>query len=142
MEFNATFIVTIISFLLFMYIMNLIFYIPIKTIGEKRNEIISQNNREADNMENNAQAITEETENRYSQAISNANKKMNKKISEANFDSQKQLNELKDKSLREIIEIKRQLKIEEDDAQKVLDSDMESIVNQLTDKILKGGNVG
>lgn len=141
MDFNATFIVTIISFLTFMYIMNVIFYAPLKLIGEKRNNIIVKNNKEADDLENEAQFLINETNNEYNEAINRANKNSNTQINETNFNSQKSINEVKDKSLRQIIDIKKELKIEEENAQDALKSDVSEIVSLLTEKILKGGSV-
>ena len=42
-EFNATFIVSMISFVVFIFVMNMIFYKPVLNIMRKRNEYISDN---------------------------------------------------------------------------------------------------
>ena len=141
MDFNATFIVTIISFLAFMYIMNKIFYTPLNKIRKKRNEIIIKNNKDAEYLENKAQMITDKMNMSYNKAIKDITTIMNGKINEANFNSQKNINEAKDKSLREMIDINRQLKAKEDNAQIVLDSRLNGIAELITTKILKGGNI-
>ena len=48
MEFNATFIVSIISFVVFVLIMNKIFYVPITKIVEEREKKLKENYDDAD----------------------------------------------------------------------------------------------
>ena len=48
MEFNGTFLVTIISFVLFVFVMNKILYEPINNIVAQRREFVDENLRTAD----------------------------------------------------------------------------------------------
>ena len=54
-EFNATLIVAMISFVVFMFIMNAIFYRPILDIIKKREDYINSNYKDSENFEKSAQ---------------------------------------------------------------------------------------
>ena len=43
MEFNATFLVTIISFIVFVYLMNRVLYVPIQKIVAEREDFVDSN---------------------------------------------------------------------------------------------------
>lgn len=60
MEFNATFLISAISFILFIIIMNKILYEPILGIMQKREEYINSNKNEAALHEKNAQGLIED----------------------------------------------------------------------------------
>ena len=55
MEFDATFLISIISFIIFVFIMNAIFYKPVMRIMEERNKVVEDNF-------NKAEEINKETE--------------------------------------------------------------------------------
>ena len=82
LEFNATFIVAMLSFIIFMVIMNAILYKPLARIQKEREDLIS--------AENNAQKQTEEKTDKlkqhYSEIIENsksiAKDNFNKKVTE------------------------------------------------------------
>ena len=67
-EFNATLIVAILSFVVFMFIMNAIFYRPILNIIRKREDYIDTNYKDAKDITKKAQEITDE----YNEKLSNA----------------------------------------------------------------------
>ncbi len=67
-EFNATLIVAILSFVVFMFIMNAIFYHPILNIIRKREDYIDTNYKDAKDITKKAQEITDE----YNEKLSSA----------------------------------------------------------------------
>ncbi len=142
MEFNATFLVTIISFLLFMEIMNIIFYAHLKKIGAQRETLISQNYKEAQDIDNQSQEIIDNRDKKFDEAMQAANKKMNEKINEANFNYQKEMSETRDKAFRKMVEIKKELVETEKDVTQALDSEIDNISGSIVSKILEGGNNG
>ena len=79
MEFNATFLVTIVSFVIFVYLMNVILYNPILSIMQKREDLINENYESAE-------ADEKETE--------NLNSQREEKIEEAHEDARVKYNEL------------------------------------------------
>jgi len=66
LQFNATFIVAIISFVLFIIIMNLIFYKPILSIIEERKKYIQDNYDASENLKKDANLIVETKNKRIS----------------------------------------------------------------------------
>ena len=65
-EFNATLIVAMISFVVFMFIMNAIFYRPILNIIRERDEFVDKNYKEAKELENKAREIKDEYQTKLS----------------------------------------------------------------------------
>ena len=57
MEFNATFLVSIVSFLLFVGIMNKIFYAPLTNVMTERKDLLDTNYSDAKRFDDDAQAI-------------------------------------------------------------------------------------
>lgn len=78
MEFNATFIISALSFILFTIIMNSIFYKPLRRISEARNSYIENNYNEADSVNRQANSILDEK----NQKISKVQQDMRAKISD------------------------------------------------------------
>ena len=64
MEFNATFLVSAASFILFTIIMNAIFYKPLTKIVEQRQIFVDENYKEANLAEEKSQSILTEKEER------------------------------------------------------------------------------
>lgn len=78
-EFNATFIVAMVSFIVFMFIMNAIFYKPVLFIINKREKYISSNYDDAKKLSQKAEDCTNE----YNQKILEENIKNREIISNA-----------------------------------------------------------
>ena len=64
MEFNATFLVSVISFIIFTIIMNKIFYKPLENVMDERQKFIDDAKSDALNSNNRADAILKEKEDR------------------------------------------------------------------------------
>jgi len=106
-EFNGTLIVAMISFVVFMFVMNAIFYRPILGIIRKRDDLVNQNYEQAKELADNAQKINAEyqikltdakTENRTNMAleIENAQKKSFDVIQQAKDEAKMQIQNNKD----------------------------------------------
>jgi F-type H+-transporting ATPase subunit b len=106
-EFNGTLIVAMISFVVFMFVMNAIFYRPILGIIRKRDDLVNQNYEQAKELADNAQKINAEyqtkltdakTENRTNMAleIENAQKKSFDVIQQAKDNAKIQIQNNKD----------------------------------------------
>jgi len=67
LEFNATFIISIISFVVFIFIMNAIFYNPILNIIRKRDTYIEDNISSAKEFEKQIENYKEEIDNKISE---------------------------------------------------------------------------
>lgn len=72
MEFNATFLVTIVSFIVFVYLMNKILYAPIQKIVTEREDFVNSNLKDAETNNDKAKALSEDRDNKISNARNDA----------------------------------------------------------------------
>ena len=72
LEFNATFIIAMISFVVFIFIMNTIFYKPILNIIEERKKLIDSYYNDAKNFKAEAENIIQEKDNKLAETLSKA----------------------------------------------------------------------
>lgn len=102
MEFNGTFLVTIISFVLFVFVMNKILYEPINNIVAQRREFVDENLRTADINHKKAKEISAQKEeklkgarndarNKYSDAVVDFKNKKNDILKNAQCDADNEL---------------------------------------------------
>ena len=83
MEFNGTFLISSISFIVFVFIMNLIFYKPIEKIVNERKNFIDDNFDEAQKNTLNSEKLINEREKKISEANSKGKNIMDEKTNEA-----------------------------------------------------------
>ena len=102
MEFNGTFLVTIISFVLFVFVMNKILYEPINNIVAQRREFVDENLRTADINHKKANEISAQKEeklkgarndarNKYSDSVVDFKNKKNAILKNAQCDADNEL---------------------------------------------------
>ena len=84
LEFNATFLVSMISFIVFIIIMNAIFYKPILGVIEEREKFINDHYNDAKNSKDKAQNLLEQKEKRLNETLSESKKIVSDKVNEAN----------------------------------------------------------
>ena len=72
MEFNATFLVTIVSFIVFVYLMNKILYAQKKKIVTEREDFVNSNLKDAETNNDKAKALSEDRDNKISNARNDA----------------------------------------------------------------------
>ena len=84
MEFNATFLVSVISFIIFTIIMNKIFYKPLENVMDERQKFIDDAKSDALNSNNRADAILKEKEDRLNKSASDSKKLVADKLNAAN----------------------------------------------------------
>lgn len=82
-NFNATLIVAMLSFVVFMIIMNAIFYRPILNIIKKREDYVNRNYENAKELENKAQEFNNEYETKLNKAKEQERETLSSKIEEA-----------------------------------------------------------
>ena len=87
MEFNGTFLVTIITFILFVILMNKILYAPILAIMEERKAFIDGNYQRAKDNDEKSNLLLQEKEEKFLEAKEDAREKYNETLEE--FKSQK-----------------------------------------------------
>lgn len=84
MEFNGTFIVAFISFIVFTFVMNLILYKPINDIVQKRKNIVDKNYEDADKNSVKKDEVLQERENKLAKATEDAKALVAEKTAEVN----------------------------------------------------------
>jgi len=136
MEFNGTFLATIITFILFVFLMNKVLYVPILGIMEKRQRFIDENYQTASENEEKAQNISSEIEEKLGSAKSDARNKyldvlniFKKQKSEAVSEAQHKVNEKLDTSKAELENLSNEVK-------EGLKSKMTDLANDIVEKIL------
>lgn len=109
MEFNATFFVSAISFLLFTLIMNKIFYKPVSDIMNKRQNFIDENLQCAKYSSDKADAIINDREDQLQKSIQASKKTVADASIKASIKAQAMTQEAKQKSRIEINERKNEI---------------------------------
>ena len=87
MEFNATFLATIVSFIIFVFLMNKILYAPILNIMEKRKNFIDDNYKIVEQNDEKIQKLNQKKEDKLIEARNEAKEAYNETINE--FKTQK-----------------------------------------------------
>lgn len=136
MEFNATFLVSAISFLVFVLIMNKIFYAPLTDIIEKREKLVDDTLNEAKNSRDKASGILTERENKLTRARDDSKKIISSSVEKANADSKEMILKAKDDSTNEINSKKADLAAQNSDVQSRLSDTVNELANVITTKIL------
>ena len=102
MEFNATFLVSAISFIIFTVIMNKIFYKPLESVMDERQRVINDAKSDALNSDNRANAILKDRDERLNKSLAESKKIVADKVNEANENYKMLTNSEKKKSQDEI----------------------------------------
>ena len=139
-EFNATIIVAMISFVVFMFIMNAIFYKPILNIIRKRDSYIEQNYADAKEFTQKAQVLTEEHSQKLNAAKENERQKSTQILEELQNESFEKIQEAKEKSKDEIQQKKDLLTKEKNNVQEKINNEViPNLASLITEKILNKG---
>lgn len=136
MEFNATFLISAISFILFTLIMNKIFYRPIEKVMSEREAFINDAKNEAYNSNTKADAILKDREDRMNKSVMDSKKLVAEKINEANVNSKALTAEAKSKSQEEITSAKSNLRNEALQSTEELKSKVKDLAEVISSKIL------
>ena len=142
MEFNATFLVAIISFLVFMKIMNAIFYVPLTTLIEERENIVNKNFEDARQANIEVENLIKNKEEQLAQAAKDSRQILIDKTNEANSNYHNKINEAKTNSTQRVIELKNELTKSEIEAKEILNSHVDLLAQSIVDKVLNGGTNG
>ena len=117
MEFNATFLISAISFILFTIIMNKIFYKPLENIMNERQKFINDNKLDAKNSSERAEILLKDRENRLNKSVEESKKLVADKVNKANENSNNLISKAKQKSTEDIISAKNELSIQAAEAE-------------------------
>lgn len=136
MEFNATFLISAISFILFTLIMNKIFYKPLERVMDERQKFIDETKSDAEKSNLKAQAIINDREERLTKSAADSKKLVADKINEANENSKIVTSNAKQKSQEEIASAKSALKNEALQTTEELKFKVKDLAEVISSKIL------
>lgn len=136
MEFNATFLISAISFILFTIIMNKIFYKPLENIMNERQKFINDNKLDAKNSSKRAEILLKDRENRLNKSVEESKKLVADKVNKANENSNNLISKAKQKSTEDIISAKNELSIQAAEAENELNSKVQALAEVISSKLL------
>lgn len=136
MEFNATFLVSAISFLVFVYLMNKIFYAPLESIITEREKLVDDTLNDAKKSRAAAAELLQDRELKLNQAFEESRKLINGSVEAANIDSKEKTSQAKADSINSINTQKIDLDKQKEFVNSQLDSAVDELANLITSKIL------
>lgn len=139
MEINATLLISAISFLVFIFIMNAILYKPVLSVMEKRQNHIDGNKNEAELHKKNAQGLIEDKNNKISDAQRKSRDIVATKADALKEEKSKVLDDTKQNVNSYFSEQKQNLAQQKDDASNMMKSDVADLANNLTSKLMGEG---
>ncbi|MEI3255422.1 MAG: hypothetical protein V8R83_09010 [Candidatus Gastranaerophilaceae bacterium] len=139
MEINATILVSAISFIVFIFIMNKILYKPVLEIMEKRQNYIDANKNEADEHHKKAQQLLVDKDARVAEAQRTSRDIVASKADAIKEEKSKVLNDTKDSVTSYFSEQKQNLAHQKDEAAANMKHDVADLANRLTTKLMGEG---
>ena len=142
MEFNATFLITIISFITFTILMNVILYRPLERIVDERKKLIEKNYSDGESAKLEAKSILEKKANELAQAKADAKHSIDVNLKKDYDESSEKLREEKVKSVQYLSEQKDLLKQESDMTEANLNENIRQYAQMIKDKLFGGQSNG
>ena len=139
MEINATILVSAISFIVFIFIMNSILYKPVLEIMEKRQKYIDANKNEADEHRKKAQDLLSDKQARVADAQRKSRDIVASKADALKEEKAKVLKDTKDSVTSYFSEQKQNLAQQREEASHNMKYDVADIANRLTTKLMGTG---
>jgi F-type H+-transporting ATPase subunit b len=136
MEFNATFIVTVISFVIFSIIMNAIFYKPLEKVVSEREKFIKDINEEAKANKKKSEAIIKDKEQKVEKAKQDARKIISEKSDEVKTQKSGLTSEAQQVAMQKVESAKADLEKQEIETQGALSEEAQKLALEISAKIL------
>ncbi len=136
MEFNATFLVSAISFIIFTVVMNKIFYKPLERVMDERQKFIDDAKSDALNSNNQAEVILKIKEDRLNKSASDSKKIVADKLEAANKNSRILTDNAKQKTQDEISSVKSTLQNEAHQTSEELKLKVKDLAEVISSKVL------
>ena len=136
MEFNGTFLVTIVTFIVFVFLMNKILYAPVLSIMEERRNVIDGNYKEAEDNKIRAEGLTEEKEERLAGAKEDARERYNEVLEEFKTQKVDIVNDAQTIAKDELENSKTELENVSNEVKHALKSSMTDLANDIVEKVI------
>ena len=139
-EFNATFLIAMISFVVFIIIMNAILYKPIISLIAQRQNYIDDNNSAAQNSKKQAQSILDDREQQINNTFAKSKEIVSSRVLKENETAKNLTDKAKAESLNSINAGKAILQKEELETSNALKTNVKELAEKISSKIL-GENI-
>ncbi len=136
MEFNGTFLVVIVSFILFVVLMNKILYQPVLEIMQKRKEVIDNNYQHASENDTKAESLLQEKEDKLANAKNEAKQNYISIVDEFKSKKADAIADAQGSAKDEIEQKRIELENISNEAKAGLKNRMNELANDITEKIL------
>lgn len=136
MEFNGTFFVTIISFVVFVFLMNKILYAPMERIVTKRRGFIEDNLNCANENHKKADELSFEREEKLNDAKNNARARYNDSINEFKEQKNSLVQKAQEESNNELARAYESLNNISDETKEGLKNRLTDLANDIVEKVL------
>lgn len=136
MEFNATFIVSALSFIVFSIIMNAVFYKPLQKIVEEREKFIDETAKEAKMKAKKSEEILFDKSKKVENTKFEAKKNISQKTDEVQKQKAAMAAEAQQKASDEIQKAKEALENSKTEAQSTLELETQKLAQDISAKIL------
>jgi len=136
MEFNATFLATIVSFVIFVFLMNKILYAPILNIMEERKNFIDENYKCANENNEKSSALTNEIEEKRNVAKDDARVKYSTAIGEFRAQKAQVISQAQQMAREELEASNLELSNISNEAKESLKGSMVELANDIVEKVI------
>ena len=136
LEFNATFLVSMISFIVFIIIMNAIFYKPIFKVINEREKYINDRYDDTKNSKDKAQKLLDEKDKRLNETLFEAKKIVTDRVNQANEEAKTKTDNAKTDSAKKIESAKKELLSEKQQIADALKNNVKTLAETISFKIL------
>lgn len=136
MEFNATFIISAISFIVFVFVMNTVLYRPLERIVDEREKLITGNYDTADKLKAEAKTMLEKKAVEIAQAKASAKNNTDEKLKKEYDKSSEKIKQEKENCLNYIKEQKEILHSESENFEKNMEENIENYAKFIAEKLL------
>lgn len=136
MEFDATFLIAAISFIVFVFIMNKIFYAPILNIMKARQDFVEENFEQAGKTKEQTKLRSEYREGELEKSREAARGKIAAHSQELKTERSKQISEYKNELYSNISSERDNLKNSAIEAKEILKDSVVNIAKEISQKIL------
>lgn len=136
MEFNGTFFATIITFIVFVFVMNKILYTPILKIMEDREDFIRSNYKEAEDNNAKSEELAEEKAEKLDEARDDARGKYIETVDGYKTRKSEILQEAQNKATDELEQSRNELNKVSDEVKQGLKSSMSELANDIVEKVI------
>ena len=136
MEFNGTFLATIITFVVFVFVMNKILYAPILGIMEQRKNFIDSNYRDAKENNEKSESLSQEREEKLDGAKDDARAKYIETIDGFKEKRDEEIDAVQNEVRGELERAEEELKHLSDSVKDELKGSMTSLASDIVEKVI------